>query len=66
MIQAIVVTFKCSNVLFVSCAQVTLCSNTVRIYRVAVVVDIEGVGNHIRTLPINARSDKFVVKSMKY
>uniref|UniRef100_A0A3Q4BV25 HYDIN/VesB/CFA65-like Ig-like domain-containing protein n=1 Tax=Mola mola TaxID=94237 RepID=A0A3Q4BV25_MOLML len=33
--------------------EVTLCSNTVRIYRVAVVVDIEGVGNHIRTLPIN-------------
>lgn len=65
MIQAIVVTFKSSDVLCVSFAQVTLCSNTVRIYRVAVVVDVEGVGNHIRTLPINARSDTFVVKSAK-
>uniref|UniRef100_A0A8C5H9J7 HYDIN/VesB/CFA65-like Ig-like domain-containing protein n=1 Tax=Gouania willdenowi TaxID=441366 RepID=A0A8C5H9J7_GOUWI len=35
--------------------EVTLCSNTVRRYRLALVVDIEGVGKEIMTLPINAR-----------
>ncbi|KAG7520061.1 hypothetical protein JOB18_021887 [Solea senegalensis] len=35
--------------------KVTLCSNTVRTYRVALVVDMEGVGKEIGTLPINAR-----------
>uniref|UniRef100_A0A8C6LRJ5 HYDIN/VesB/CFA65-like Ig-like domain-containing protein n=1 Tax=Nothobranchius furzeri TaxID=105023 RepID=A0A8C6LRJ5_NOTFU len=33
--------------------KVTLCSNTVKTYWVAMVVDVEGVGEHIRTLPIN-------------
>lgn len=41
------------------CIQVTLCSNTVRRYRLALVVDVEGVGKEIMTLPINARSDTF-------
>ncbi|XP_071313817.1 hydrocephalus-inducing protein homolog isoform X2 [Trachinotus anak] len=35
--------------------KVTLCSNTVRTYRLALVVDVEGVGEEIMTLPINAR-----------
>nr|XP_019962004.1 PREDICTED: hydrocephalus-inducing protein homolog [Paralichthys olivaceus] len=35
--------------------KVTLCSNTVKRYRLALVVDVEGVGEEIRTLPINAR-----------
>ncbi|KAK2841889.1 hypothetical protein Q5P01_012089 [Channa striata] len=35
--------------------QVTLCSNTVKRYRLALVVDVEGVGNDIISLPINAR-----------
>ncbi|XP_042266839.1 hydrocephalus-inducing protein homolog isoform X2 [Thunnus maccoyii] len=35
--------------------KVTLCSNTVRRYRLALVVDVEGVGEEIMTLPINAR-----------
>ncbi|XP_049928998.1 hydrocephalus-inducing protein homolog isoform X2 [Epinephelus moara] len=35
--------------------KVTLCSNTVKRYRLALVVDVEGVGKEIRTLPINAR-----------
>ncbi|TMS05303.1 Hydrocephalus-inducing protein-like protein [Larimichthys crocea] len=35
--------------------KVTLCANTVRRYRLALVVDVEGVGEEIRTLPINAR-----------
>lgn len=29
----------------------------VRRYRLALVVDVEGVGEEIKTLPINARSD---------
>ena len=37
--------------------QVTLCSNTVKRYRLALVVDVEGVGEEIMTLPINARSN---------
>lgn len=37
--------------------QVTLCSNTVRRYRQALVVDVQGVGKEIMALPINARSD---------
>ncbi|XP_059190373.1 hydrocephalus-inducing protein homolog [Centropristis striata] len=35
--------------------KVTLCSNTVKGYRVALVVDVEGVGKEIMGLPINAR-----------
>ncbi|KAF3689156.1 Hydrocephalus-inducing protein Hy-3 [Channa argus] len=35
--------------------QVTLCSNTVKGYRLALVVDVDGVGNDIKTLPIIAR-----------
>lgn len=35
--------------------QVTLCSNTVRTYQLSLVVDVEGVGEEILTLPINAR-----------
>ncbi|KAI3370851.1 hypothetical protein L3Q82_007368 [Scortum barcoo] len=35
--------------------KVTLCSNTVGRYRQALVVDVEGVGEEIMTLPINAR-----------
>ncbi|XP_056908191.1 hydrocephalus-inducing protein homolog isoform X4 [Takifugu flavidus] len=35
--------------------QVTLCANTLKTYRLALVVDVEGVGEEIRTLPINAR-----------
>ncbi|XP_026221932.1 hydrocephalus-inducing protein homolog [Anabas testudineus] len=35
--------------------KVTLCSNTVKRYRLALVVDVEGVGKEIMTLPINAR-----------
>ncbi|XP_026166304.1 hydrocephalus-inducing protein-like isoform X3 [Mastacembelus armatus] len=35
--------------------KVTLCSNTVRQYREALVVDVKGVGEEIMTLPINAR-----------
>ncbi|XP_040894088.1 hydrocephalus-inducing protein homolog [Toxotes jaculatrix] len=35
--------------------KVTLCSNTVRTYRLALVVDVVGVGEEIMTLPINAR-----------
>lgn len=44
-------------VLSVFCVQVTLCANSVRRYRLALVVDVEGVGEEIKTLPINARSD---------
>uniref|UniRef100_A0A3B4XGU3 HYDIN axonemal central pair apparatus protein n=1 Tax=Seriola lalandi dorsalis TaxID=1841481 RepID=A0A3B4XGU3_SERLL len=33
--------------------KVTLCSNTVRRYRLALVVDVEGVGEEVMTLPIN-------------
>nr|XP_029134421.1 hydrocephalus-inducing protein homolog [Labrus bergylta] len=32
-----------------------LCSNTVKRYRLALVVDVEGVGEEIMTVPINAR-----------
>ncbi|XP_075998116.1 hydrocephalus-inducing protein homolog [Genypterus blacodes] len=35
--------------------KVTLCSNTVRTYRLALVVDVEGVGEEIMSLPISAR-----------
>uniref|UniRef100_A0A672JGY3 HYDIN/VesB/CFA65-like Ig-like domain-containing protein n=1 Tax=Salarias fasciatus TaxID=181472 RepID=A0A672JGY3_SALFA len=35
----------------------TLCSNTVGRYRLALVVDVEGVGEEVMTIPINARSD---------
>ncbi|XP_047451812.1 hydrocephalus-inducing protein homolog [Mugil cephalus] len=35
--------------------KVVLCSNTVKRYRLALVVDVEGVGKEIMTLPINAR-----------
>uniref|UniRef100_A0A3P9CFH9 HYDIN/VesB/CFA65-like Ig-like domain-containing protein n=1 Tax=Maylandia zebra TaxID=106582 RepID=A0A3P9CFH9_9CICH len=35
--------------------KVTLCSNTVRTYQLSLVVDVEGVGEEILTLPINAR-----------
>ncbi|XP_030613884.1 hydrocephalus-inducing protein homolog isoform X2 [Archocentrus centrarchus] len=35
--------------------KVTLCSNTLRTYRLALVVDVEGVGEGILTLPIKAR-----------
>ncbi|XP_037622519.1 hydrocephalus-inducing protein homolog isoform X2 [Sebastes umbrosus] len=34
--------------------KVTLCSNTVMSYRLALVVDVEGVGKEIMTLPISA------------
>uniref|UniRef100_A0A8C5EU15 Hydrocephalus-inducing protein-like n=1 Tax=Gouania willdenowi TaxID=441366 RepID=A0A8C5EU15_GOUWI len=36
-------------------SDVTLCSNTVRVYSLALVVDVEGVGKDIMTLPISAR-----------
>ncbi|XP_076588631.1 hydrocephalus-inducing protein homolog [Chaetodon auriga] len=35
--------------------KVTLCANTVKSYRLALAVDVEGVGDEIMTLPINAR-----------
>ncbi|XP_074533739.1 hydrocephalus-inducing protein homolog [Halichoeres trimaculatus] len=35
--------------------KLTLCSNTVKKYRLALVVDVEGVGEEIMTLPITAR-----------
>ncbi|KAJ3596857.1 hypothetical protein NHX12_003257 [Muraenolepis orangiensis] len=35
--------------------EVTLCSNTVRTYRLALVVDVQGVGQDVMALPINAR-----------
>ncbi|KAK7891948.1 hypothetical protein WMY93_023911 [Mugilogobius chulae] len=35
--------------------KVTLCSNTVKRYRLALAVDVEGVGKEIKTLPLNAR-----------
>nr|XP_057932234.1 hydrocephalus-inducing protein homolog isoform X2 [Doryrhamphus excisus] len=35
--------------------KVTLCSNTVKHYRVALVVDVEGVGKEVMALPIAAR-----------
>ncbi|KAM6936867.1 hydrocephalus-inducing protein homolog [Xenentodon cancila] len=35
--------------------KVTLCSNTVKTYRLALVMDVQGVGDEIMTLPINAR-----------
>ncbi|XP_070763174.1 hydrocephalus-inducing protein homolog [Enoplosus armatus] len=35
--------------------KVTLCSNTLGRYRLPLVVDVEGVGEEIMTLPINAR-----------
>ncbi|XP_054633597.1 hydrocephalus-inducing protein homolog [Dunckerocampus dactyliophorus] len=35
--------------------KVTLCSNTVKQYRVALVVDVEGVGKEIMALPVAAR-----------
>ncbi|XP_075998117.1 hydrocephalus-inducing protein homolog [Genypterus blacodes] len=35
--------------------KVTLCSNSVRRYRLALVVDVEGVGEEIMSLPISAR-----------
>ncbi|XP_008288806.1 hydrocephalus-inducing protein homolog [Stegastes partitus] len=35
--------------------KVTLCSNTVKRYRLGLTVDVEGVGREILTLPINAR-----------
>lgn len=38
--------------------QVSLCANTLKAYRLALVVDVDGVGEEIRTLPINARSDQ--------
>lgn len=49
---------RSSCVCLVDVEQVTLCSNTVRTYRLALVVDVEGVGEEIKTLPINARSEK--------
>lgn len=49
---------RSSCVCLVNVEQVTLCSNTVRTYRLALVVDVEGVGEEIKTLPINARSEK--------
>uniref|UniRef100_G3PQA6 Abnormal spindle-like microcephaly-associated protein ASH domain-containing protein n=1 Tax=Gasterosteus aculeatus aculeatus TaxID=481459 RepID=G3PQA6_GASAC len=44
--------------------KVTLCSNTVKTYRMALVVDVEGVGKEIVTLPIKARSDTFTHMSI--
>uniref|UniRef100_A0A3B5AYV9 HYDIN/VesB/CFA65-like Ig-like domain-containing protein n=1 Tax=Stegastes partitus TaxID=144197 RepID=A0A3B5AYV9_9TELE len=38
-------------------SDVTLCSNTVKRYRLGLTVDVEGVGREILTLPINARLD---------
>uniref|UniRef100_A0A3B4AXY3 HYDIN/VesB/CFA65-like Ig-like domain-containing protein n=1 Tax=Periophthalmus magnuspinnatus TaxID=409849 RepID=A0A3B4AXY3_9GOBI len=35
--------------------KVTLCSNTIKRYKLALAVDVEGVGNEIRMLPLNAR-----------
>lgn len=44
----------------VLCLQVTLCANTVGTYKMAMVMDVEGVGEQIMTLPINARLDTFI------
>ncbi|KAJ8272065.1 hypothetical protein COCON_G00109240 [Conger conger] len=35
--------------------QVTLCSNTVRVYNLALVVDVHGVGEEVLALPVTAR-----------
>ncbi|XP_030281249.1 hydrocephalus-inducing protein homolog isoform X1 [Sparus aurata] len=35
--------------------EVTLCANTVKTYRLELVVDVEGVGEEIMSIPINAR-----------
>lgn len=37
--------------------QVTLCSNTVQQYSLAMVVDVNGVGEELLALPIKARYD---------
>lgn len=47
------------NALCVLYVQVTLCANTVRTYRLALVVDVEGVGEEVRSLPIDAKSETF-------
>lgn len=44
----------------VSRLQVKLCSNTAKRYWLAMAVDVEGVGNEIGTLPINARLDTLI------
>lgn len=44
---------------YYSYVQVTLCANTVKTYRLELVVDVEGVGEEIMSIPINARSDTF-------
>lgn len=45
------------NLCAVSLQKVKLCSNTAKRYWLAMAVDVEGVGNEVGTLPINARSD---------
>lgn len=39
--------------------QVTLCSNTVKRYKLALVVDVDGVGREVSSLPIRARYQHF-------
>uniref|UniRef100_A0A8V5GBQ2 HYDIN/VesB/CFA65-like Ig-like domain-containing protein n=1 Tax=Melopsittacus undulatus TaxID=13146 RepID=A0A8V5GBQ2_MELUD len=39
--------------------QVTLCSNTVKRYKLALVVDVDGVGREVLSLPIRARYQRF-------
>lgn len=41
--------------LFTLCFQVTLCSNTVQKYELALVVDVEGIGEEVLALLITAR-----------
>ena len=39
--------------------QVTLCSNTVRQYELALVLDVDGVGQEVLALPLTARYRRF-------
>lgn len=43
--------------------QVTLCSNTVKKYELALAVDVEGVGEEVKILPLNARLDTLTADS---
>lgn len=38
-----------------SCVQVTFCANQVKKYELALVVDIDGIGEEVLALPITAR-----------
>lgn len=43
--------------------QVTLCSNTVKSYELALVVDVEGVGKEVLALLLTARYQRFPCSS---